>query len=167
MKALETTRNVMNKVLSTFCIILFAFMVCIGTYQIVIRYFFNSPSTVSEELLTYSFTWMALLSAAYVFGKRDHMRMGFLADKIHGAKKLVLEIAIECLVLVFAGVVMVYGGISIMKLTMTQVTASLGISMGIVYTVVPLSGILIMLYNVLNIVDLLRGKDHEHMEVKE
>ena len=38
----------------------------------------DSPSTVSEELLTYSFTWMALLSSALVFGKRDHMRMGFL-----------------------------------------------------------------------------------------
>ena len=62
---------------------------------------------------------------------------------------------------------MVYGGISIMKLTMTQVTASLGISMGAVYTVVPLSGILIMIYNILNIVDLFRGKEQEHMEVKE
>ena len=52
-------------------------MTVIGTYQIVTRYFFNKPSTVSEELLTYSFTWMALLASAYVFGKRDHMRMGF------------------------------------------------------------------------------------------
>lgn len=167
MKGLETIRSIMNKVLSIFCIVLFAFMVCIGTYQIVIRYFFNNPSTVSEELLTYSFTWMALLSAAYVFGKRDHMRMGFLADKIGGRKRMILEILIECLIMVFAAVVMVYGGISIMKLTMTQVTASLGISMGAVYTVVPLSGILIMIYNILNIVDLFRGKEQEHMEVKE
>lgn len=66
-------------------------MVCVGTYQIVTRYFFNSPSTVSEELLTYSFTWMALLAAAYVFGKRDHMRMGFLADKIEGTPRKVLD----------------------------------------------------------------------------
>ncbi|MEI3188069.1 MAG: TRAP transporter small permease subunit [Lachnospiraceae bacterium] len=62
-------------------------MTVIGTYQIVTRYFFNSPSTVSEELLTYTFTWMALLASAYVFGKRDHMRMGFLADKLTGEEK--------------------------------------------------------------------------------
>ena len=67
------------RVLSIVIIFLFAFMTVIGTYQIVTRYFFNKPSTVSEELLTYSFTWMALLASAYVFGKRDHMRMGFLA----------------------------------------------------------------------------------------
>ena len=70
------------RVLSIVIIFLFAFMTVIGTYQIVTRYFFNKPSTVSEELLTYSFTWMALLASAYVFGKRDHMRMGFLADKL-------------------------------------------------------------------------------------
>ena len=74
---------------------------------------------------------MALLSTALVFGKRDHMRMGFLADKVTGQKKKVLEIGIELLIILFALVVMVYGGISIMKLTMTQITASLGVSYGI------------------------------------
>lgn len=167
MKTLQTIRKTINTVLSSACFVLFAFMVCIGTYQIVIRYFFNSPSTVSEELLTYSFTWMALLAAAYVFGKRDHMRMGFLADKITGTKKKVLEIVIEILVMLLAGSVMIYGGATIMNLTMTQKTASLGIPMGVIYTVVPLSGILIVIYSVLNIVDLCRGVEQEHLEVKE
>lgn len=158
MKALETLRKWMNWVLSSACFVIFAFMVCIGTYQIVVRYFFNSPSTVSEELLTYSFTWMALLSSTYVFGKRDHMRMGFLADKLTGKKRLVLEVVIEALVLAFAVIVLIFGGIRIMNLTMTQVTASLGIPMGTVYTVVPLSGMLIVVYTVLNIIDLCTGR---------
>lgn len=101
---------------------------------------------------------MALLSTALVFGKRDHMRMGFLADKVTGQKKKVLEIAIELLIILFALVVMVYGGISIMKLTMTQITASLGVSMGLIYTIIPLSGILIVIYGIMNIIDLAKGK---------
>ena len=59
MAILDNIRNVMNKVIRIVCILLFAFMVIIGTYQILVRYIFNSPSTVSEELLTYSFTWNA------------------------------------------------------------------------------------------------------------
>ena len=51
-----------------------------------------------------------------------------------------------------------------MKLTMTQVTASLGIPMGAVYTVVPLSGALIMIYNVLNVITLFTYKDREGYE---
>lgn len=154
MKTLHSIRKVIDLVLSSACVIIFALMVCIGTYQIVTRFFFNSPSTVSEELLTYSFTWMSLLAAAYVFGKRDHMRMGFLADKLTGTRRKVLEIVIELLIMLLAGSVMTYGGMNIMKLTMTQKTASLGIPMGVIYTVVPLAGILIVVYCVLNIIDL-------------
>ena len=86
------------------------------------------------------------------------MRMGFLADKVTGQKKKVLEIVIELLIIAFALVVMVYGGISIMKLTMTQITASLGVSMGLIYTIIPLSGTLIVVYGIMNIIDLAKGK---------
>lgn len=167
MKALTSIRKGIDTVLSYACGIVFAFMVCVGTYQIVTRYFFNSPSTVSEELLTYSFTWMALLAAAYVFGKRDHMRMGFLADKIEGAPKKVLEIVIELLVMAMVGCIMIFGGVSIMKLTMTQSTASLGIPMGIVYAILPISGVLIFVYGILNIIDLWHGTERKTREVKE
>lgn len=167
MKTLHKIRQVIDVTLSSLCVIIFALMVIIGTYQITTRYFFNKPSTVSEELLTYSFTWMALLASALVFGKRDHMRMGFLADKLTGTPRKILEIVIELLVMLLSGSVLVYGGATIMQLTMTQVTASLGIPMGIVYTVVPLSGVIIVFYSILNIIDLAVGYGREQREVKE
>ena len=145
MEALATIRKVMNTAIKFICIALFAFMVLIGTYQILVRYIFNSPSTVSEELLTYSFTWMSLFAASYVFGKRDHMRMGFVADKLSPDKLKVLNIILEVITIAFSSIVMVYGGISITKLSMTQKTASLGIPMGYIYLVIPISGILIVL----------------------
>ena len=74
--------NVFNKCLEAICVFIFAFIVVVGSYQIITRYVFNSPSTKSEELLTYSFTWLAMLSAALVFGKRDHMAMTFVYDKM-------------------------------------------------------------------------------------
>ena len=160
MKALEKIRKVIDIVLSSACALVFALMVVVGTYQIVVRYFFNSPSTVSEELLTYSFTWMALLSS----GKRDHMRMGFLADKLTGTPKKILEIVIEFMIMGFSASVMVWGGYTIMQLSMTQVTASLGIPMGVVYIVVPLSGVLVVIYSVLNIIDLVMGVDRRPTE---
>ena len=87
-------RRGMDRLLGFLCVFLFMAMVVIGTYQISARYFFNRPSTVSEELLTYCFTWMALFASALVFGKRDHMRMGFLADKITGTRRMVLELSL-------------------------------------------------------------------------
>ena len=100
-------------------------------------------------------------------GKRDHMRMGFLADKIEGTPRKVLEIVIELLVMAMVGCIMIFGGVSIMKLTMTQSTASLGIPMGIVYAILPISGVLIFVYGILNIIDLWHGTERETREVKE
>lgn len=167
MKVLHNIRKMIDVILSSACAVIFAAMVVIGTYQIVTRFIFKNPSTVSEELLTYSFTWMALLASAFVFGKRDHMRMGFLADKLNAVGQKVLHIISEVLVMVLAGSVMIYGGVTIMDLTMTQSTASLGIPMGIVYTIIPLSGILIVVYSILNIIDLVAGVEREQREVKE
>ena len=155
MEGMHKVRAGIMRILGIVIICLFAMMTVIGTYQIVTRYFFNRPSTVSEELLTYSFTWMALLASAYVFGKRDHMRMGFLADKITGPARKCLEIAIDLLTFAFAGVVMVYGGISITELTMIQTTASLRVPMGYIYVIVPVTGLLIMLFSLMNAADMM------------
>lgn len=167
MKVLHSIRRIIDVILSSACAVIFAAMVVIGTYQIVTRFIFKNPSTVSEELLTYSFTWMALLASAYVFGKRDHMRMGFMADKLGKGGQKILNIFSEILIMILAGSVMIYGGVTIMDLTMTQSTASLGIPMGVVYTIIPLSGILIVIYSVLNMIDLIAGVEREQREVKE
>lgn len=164
MERLNQLKVLLLKGLGVIIVALFAFMTIIGTYQITTRYFFNKPSTVSEELLTYSFTWMSLLASAYVFGKRDHMRMGFLADKITGQKKKWLETAIDLLAFAFAAVVMVYGGISITRLTMIQTTASLRVPMGFIYVIVPVSGVLIMIFSLINAIDMIKGDQERGKE---
>lgn len=151
---MNTLRQYLDKIMEWVCIILFAFMTVIGTYQIVTRYVFNAPSTISEELLTYTFTWMALLAAAYVFGKRDHMRMAFFSEKFSEKIQIILAIISEIVIILFSALVLIYGGFSITKLTMTQQSASLGIPMGYIYFVLPVSGIVTVIYNIMNIIDL-------------
>lgn len=159
MKTVASIRKWMDKIIMGACVVLFGLMVIVGSYQIITRYFFNKPSTVSEELLTFSFVWMALLASAYVFGIRDHMRMGFLADKIEGKGRIVLDIVIEILILVFALLTLVWGGSAIMQLSMQQMTASLGVPMGYIYTILPVSGVAIVVYSILNIIDMIHGKN--------
>lgn len=152
---MSNIKNMLTKILEIICIVLFVFITCIGTYQIVVRYVFNSPSTISEELLTYSFTWLALLAAALVFGKKEHMRMSFIADKFKGKTAIFMSIVSEILVLLFAALVLVYGGGSITKLTATQITASLGVNMSYIYMILPVCGVIIVVYSILNIIEYL------------
>lgn len=82
--------------------------------------------------------------------------MTYFADKINGKKRIILHLIIEVIVMLFAISVLIFGGISITRLTMTQVTASLGIPMGYVYAVVPISGVITVIYNILNISELFK-----------
>ncbi len=148
---MKQLKNGMDKVLSVICAILFSFMSLLAVYQVVTRYVFNSPSSYSEELLTYSFAWMAMLAATLVFGERDHMRLAFFADKLKGRNATVLALVTEVIILAFTVLVLLYGGIAITRLTMTQVTASLAIPMGYVYSIMPVCGVLITIYCIINI----------------
>lgn len=156
---IRSIKNFLSSILSWICIIIFAFMTLLGTYQIVTRYVFNSPSTISEELLTYCFTWLALFAATNVFAHREHMRMGFFADRLSETAQFRINIFSEVLIFAFAVIVLLYGGISITKLTFSQITASLGISMGTVYLVVPICGVLIALFSLINIYQLFKGRE--------
>ncbi|WP_300259067.1 TRAP transporter small permease [Clostridium sp.] len=153
-------RNVLNKIIEVICMVLLAFMVVLGTWQIITRYLLNNPSTISEDLLIYSFVWMALLGSAYVFGKRDHMTMVFFRQKLDNKSpkvKFILSIITEIVVLIFSALVLVLGGAQISNLAMGQISPALGIPMGYIYLALPFSGVITIIYNVLNLVDLKSG----------
>ena len=151
---MKQLKAVLNRVLSVLCKALFAFMTLLAVYQVATRYLFNSPSSFSEELLSYSFAWLAMLAAVLVFGERDHMRLSFFSDKVTGEKAIALAALTEVLIMLFASLVLIYGGSTIVVLALPQVTASLGIPMGYVYLIMPVSGVLIVLYNIINLTEL-------------
>ena len=153
---MQGIRKILDKCLVVINVILFLEMTIVGTYQIVTRYFFNSPSTIPEELVTYSFTWLSILSAAYVFGKRGHLCMSFFASKFTGKNRVYLDLFSETLILLTAVLLLIYGGYIMSIQNATQVTASLGISMGFMYSVLPISGLLMLIYSILNIADLFK-----------
>ena len=160
-------RSIYDGIISGIFALIFAFMFFLGLYQIITRYLLNSPSTWSEELLTYAFVWMVMLGAAFIFGKREHMRMSFLADKVKGVHRRMLESFIELLIVIFTAMVMIAGGTFITNLTMGQVTASLGIPMAYIYVIIPISGVLILVYSIFNLIDIWTLHPEELVEIEE
>lgn len=154
---MEGIRKSLDKLILGICVILFMLMTIVGTYQILVRYVFKSPSTISEELISYSFAWMSMFAASYIFGKRDHMRMVFFIEKFSKNAQKTVGIVTEIVILLFALGVLVGGGSYITSLSMTQMTPALKISMGYIYLVIPVCGIMTSIYSVLNIVDLMKN----------
>lgn len=153
---MEGIRKSLDKLILGICVILFMLMTIVGTYQILVRYVFKSPSTISEELISYSFAWMSMFAASYIFGKRDHMRMVFFIEKFSKNAQKTVGIITEIVILLFALGVLVGGGSYITSLSMTQMTPALKISMGYIYLVIPVCGVMTAIYSVLNIIDLMK-----------
>lgn len=153
---METLRKGLDKVLEFICCTLLALMTIFATWQVASRYVFNKPSTVTEELVLICFVWMGLLGAAYVFGKQEHMRMSFLVDKLSEKNQTKIKLFSEIVVMLFAGLVLVFGGWKMSQLSMGQSSSSLQIPMGYIYLALPLSGVITMIYNALNLSDIVK-----------
>lgn len=158
MKAL---RNAMNLLLNILAGGSFIVMVLFTCWQVFTRYILKNPSPWSEELVSYLFAWASLLGASLVTGERGHMNIPIVVNRFKPSVQKVFYILSEIVVFLFSAIILLYGGIQISQLAMGQMTSSLGIAVGVFYMVLPLSGVLNMVYSVLNILEIIGMKDNQ------
>lgn len=162
---MEKAKYVFDKVLEWLCVALMSAMTVLVSYQVIVRYFFNKPSAVSEVLSRYLFIWMIMLCASYVFGMREHMNIPFVKDKLPAKARLICDLTGELLVMIFGLGVMTIGGYMGAVRQMGQMDSALQISMGFIYAAIPLSGIAIVFYFFYNIKKVL--KDYKNLSAGE
>ena len=137
----------------------FVLMTLLTCWQVFTRYILGRPSSWSEELVSYLFAWMALFGASLVVGERGHMNIPLLVEKSTPNVRKGLSILAEMIAALFAGIILVFGGIQITDLAMAQMTSALGVPVGLFYIVLPLSGILNIVYCILNIVQIMTAAE--------
>lgn len=158
-------REKIDRILEVIVVIVMAVLVIDVVWNVISRYLLNAPSSFSVELARYLLIWVGLLGGAYASGKKEHIAINLLPQKLqkkNPEKRRKLDIFINILVILFVFLVFIIGGIRLMYIAfkMTQVSATMQIPMGIVYLALPLSGLLIIFYSIHEIIYGLP----EHME---
>lgn len=148
---MKTVKKVLDKITSYASVVIFIMMVLMVTYQVIARYFFSAPSSVTEILTRYAFVWLIIISATYMFGQREHINIAVVKDKLPGKSKKIVNILIEIITILFAGLVMVYGGFTITRMNFVQFDSILHIPTGIIYSIIPICGVIIIFYSIYNI----------------
>lgn len=128
-------------------------------WQVITRFVLASPSAYTEELARFLLIWIGILGAAFAFRHKAHLGLDLVTSQLTGRSAQVAQIFALLVSLSFALVVMVHGGASLMALTLSlkQTSAALGLPMGYVYSVLPLSGALIGFYCLVFLRDALRA----------
>ena len=141
-------RKKIDRVLGSFLVVLLVIMVLSVLWQIFSRYLLNSPSSFTEELARYLFIWIGILGAAYASGQQTHLSIDILPPKLNPSNRIKLRIFINILIILFSLTVLVIGGGNLVYVNdlLGQSSAALGVPLSWVYSIVPISGLLVIYY---------------------
>lgn len=137
-------------ILSSLVIIVMSALVIDVLLQVATGFFLkeSNPFTFTDELAEFLLIWVGLLGAAYATGKKQHLAIELINNKLSNKGTRRLSIFINCLILLFALSVLVIGGIRFVTINikLEQISSAMQIPMWYVYLVLPLSGLFIMYY---------------------
>lgn len=154
-----SARKTIDKTLEWVLVFLLSVLVLDVLWQVASRYILNSPSSYTDELAGYLLIWVGLLGAAYVAGKREHLAIDLLLQRSSAKRRFKLEIIISIVVILFAIFVMIIGGSWLVytRFYLSVKSAALGMPLGIVYLVLPVSGILIAYFDIDNMYNMVKA----------
>ena len=101
----------------------------------------------TEEVANYSFIWSVFMGAAVMVNKREHFSFDFLTMKLKGAKKVILIIVIDTIVLLFALALLYYGIQAASTFWDYNWVAIPEMKMGYVWIALPLTGLTMAIYS--------------------
>lgn len=134
--------------LGIFLVALMILMTLDVLWGVFTRYVMGSQASWTEELARFLLIWIGTLGAAYASGQKMHLAIDLLSPSLNESNRKRLGALIAVLILIFVITVMIIGGIRLIYITfhLDQTSAAMKLPMGLVYSVIPLSGVFIVYY---------------------
>lgn len=156
---MERVKEALDRFLKGASIILFGVLVLIVVWQVFARQVLNSPSAWSEEAARYTFVWTGLFATAFVFSERGHVAVDVMVTRLAGKAQKVIAILVQLSIILFAVGVLVYGGIRASRGAWGQSLSALPTQVGVMYLVMPITGVLITFYAIYHLKAILQGAE--------
>lgn len=123
----------------------FLIMMFCGGAQVLSRYVLNMSLDWTEEVARFMFIATALLGSALCVRTMGHISVDLVVMRLSAGARLACAILVLAANAVMFLILLVYG-IEISLTTMEQLAPATEISMGAVYAIVPVSGLLMLLF---------------------
>ena len=143
MKILLTINDLVNKISKYILIVMFALITVVYSSQIISRYFFSSGLHWSEEFVRYVDVAMVVLGAAVLARKNGHVNVSALESVVPQDKLKYLLLIQNILTITFFGISIVLG-LQFMNLAGTQISTNMRIPMKLVYSIFPISYVILV-----------------------
>ena len=141
------TRKKIDQLAGGSLVIIMSAMVINVLWQVITR-FLGIPSSFTDELARYLMIWLGVLGAAYASGKKLHVAIDLISQRVSKKRLLIVKKTVNLLIIAFCFFALVIGGIRLVVLTLQlgQTSPALQIPLGWVYVIIPISGLLVIYY---------------------
>ena len=127
--------------------------------QVIFRYVLGSPLTWSEAICRYMYVWMVFVGAAVVMRGEGHLTLTFFLDRMPHKIQRFMRVVANLLILFILILIFLKEGLYLTKLTSTQISATIRITLNWVYVAIPVGGLLMGLNTVRKTIKLFTGKE--------
>jgi TRAP-type C4-dicarboxylate transport system permease small subunit len=155
----DTVKRGLDRFLALASVVLFALLVLVVVWQVFSRQVLSSPSAWTEELARYTFVWLGFFAAALVFSERGHIAVDFLVRKTPPRVQTASGALSQVAIVAFALVILVWGGWRASQGAWNQNLAALPTQVGVMYLVMPITGLLITFYATYHLIGILAGRE--------
>ncbi len=154
---MRKAKQIFDKIIEFLIMIIMIAMSVIVLWQVITRFIYGDPSAWTEEIAKYLMVWIGFLAGAMGLKYGNHLGITLLSEMIHNATgKKVIACLITLLCLAVGVVILVYGW-QFMATGAKKVASAFPIPMNYIYAAVPLSGLVVILNCVENLVKIIRG----------
>ena len=138
----------LDKILGGIFVFLMASIVIAVLWQFFSRYVLQAASSFTEEIARFLLIWIGILGAAYASGQQEHLAINILPPKLTERNRIRLRIGINILIILFSLCALIIGGGNLVYISylLGQTSAALHLPLSVVYAVLPISGLLIIIY---------------------
>lgn len=119
------------------------------TLQVFTRYVLNDPLDWTEEVSRHLFVWMVFFGASGALHDRSHVAIDLLVTRLPLKARLAAALLCNLMVLFFLGNLL-YWGVKAVDRMWNLPTATLGLPIGLVYTVLPITAALMIVRTLVN-----------------
>lgn len=145
------TINVFHIILVELAKLMIIGMVMIVFFNVILRYIFNSGIIWSEEVALLLCVWFIFISFGLGIKQRLHITINLLSKgKISPKLNAILDFMAEIIV-IFIGMIMIIYGTRLVQFTMRSIMPATQWPAGILYLVVPFSGLTMVLEAILHL----------------
>lgn len=157
---MEKFIDIMDSLLMKIIMMIIVLMTLITIVSVFLRYFFGISYVWVEELTLFMFISTTFFGSVLAFKRREHLAIDILYRKFSAKVKRILNIIFDLLILYLYWQIITISMQWINRVG-NVVTPGMRVSMKYIYIILPLSGVLMCLYLVVDIYRKFKKKDIE------